>query len=149
MEIGEMPLTETLMQQLLEMSVLWEQEQSCYGYRRNTPEDLQGRRVFVAGHEGHILGYLFGQCTHSKNARSIMPDGTPYFELEELFVLRSHRAKGIGKALFRAAEETLRQEKIGCIMLSTASKNFRAILHFYIEELDMQLWSARLYKNIL
>lgn len=149
MEIGEKPLTKGLTQQLLDLSALWEQEQSCYGYRRNTPEDLEGRRIFVACENGQILGYLFGQCACSKNARSIMPDGTPYFELEELFVLPEHRCKGLGKALFQAAEEALRQEGIGCIMLSTASKNFRAILHFYLEELDMQFWSARLFKKLL
>lgn len=104
--------------------------------------------MFAACENGQILGYLFGQCTQSKNARSIMPDGTPYFELEELFVLPEQRSKGVGKALFRAAEETLQQENISCIMLSTASKNFRAILHFYIEELDMQFWSARLFKKL-
>ncbi len=148
MEIGEKPLTDTLTQQLLDLSVLWEQEGSCYGYRRNTPEDLQGRRVFVACEDGKILGYLFGQCTHSKNTRSVMPDGTPYFELEELYVLPEHRGKGIGKALFQAAERAFRQEEIDCIMLSTATKNFRAILHFYIDELDMQFWSARLFKKL-
>jgi hypothetical protein len=34
------------------------------------------------------------------------------------------------------------------MMLTTATKNFRAILHFYIDELGMDFWSARLFKKI-
>jgi hypothetical protein len=34
------------------------------------------------------------------------------------------------------------------IVLSTASKNSKAILHFYLDELGMQFWSARLFKRI-
>ena len=33
-------------------------------------------------------------------------------------------------------------------MLSTATKNWRAILHFYIDELDMRFWNARLFRRI-
>jgi hypothetical protein len=33
-------------------------------------------------------------------------------------------------------------------MLSTATKNFRAILHFYVDELDMNFWNARLFKKL-
>ena len=34
------------------------------------------------------------------------------------------------------------------IMLITATKNFRAILHFYIDELGMDFWSTSLFKKI-
>lgn len=34
------------------------------------------------------------------------------------------------------------------LLLSTATKNWRAIFHFYIEELDMEFWSARLFKKM-
>jgi hypothetical protein len=33
-------------------------------------------------------------------------------------------------------------------MLSTATKNARAILHFYLDELGMEFWSARLFKSL-
>ena len=34
------------------------------------------------------------------------------------------------------------------MVLSTATKNWKAIFHFYLDELDMRFWSARLYKKI-
>ncbi len=34
------------------------------------------------------------------------------------------------------------------IFLSTAVKNYKSILHFYIDELGMEFWTARLYKKV-
>ena len=34
------------------------------------------------------------------------------------------------------------------MVLSTATKNWKAIFHFYLDELDMTFWSARLFKKI-
>ena len=54
---------------------------------------------------------------------------------------------GSGEALFRYAEDTVRPEA-EYMVLSTATKNWKAIFHFYLDELDMKFWSARLYKKI-
>ena len=70
MTIKEAALTGEIMEQMISLSGDWEQEGSCHGYRKNSPEDI------------------------------------------------------------------------------TATKNFRAILRFYIDELGMAFWSARLYKKI-
>ena len=77
-----------------------------------------------------------------------MDAGTPYFEIEELYVVTAHRSKGIGRRLFALAEETARQDGLPYLMLSTATKNARAILHFYLDELGMEFWSARLFKSL-
>ena len=45
------------------------------------------------------------------------------------------------------AEDAVRGEA-EVLFLSTASKNWRAILHFYIDELGMEFWNARLYKRL-
>ena len=76
-----------------------------------------------------------------------MKAGTACFEVEELYVRPEHRSRGCGAALFRFAEEAVRDEA-DYMMVSTATKNWRAILHFYLEELDMDFWSARLFKKL-
>ena len=60
--------------------------------------------------------------------KSIMPEGTRYFEVEELYVVPEKRSQGIGEALFRFAEETIKKD-VQFIALSTASKTAR---RFYI-----------------
>ena len=75
-----------------------------------------------------------------------MKDGTPFFEIEEIYVRPEYRSRGIGKRLFDYAEDMISDEA-DYLMLSTATKNWKAIFHFYIEELGMSFWSARLFKR--
>ena len=135
------------MEKLISLSKDWEVEDSCYGYRANEKADIDGNRVFLAEENGEILGYLFGKMYKAENMKSIIPDETPYFEVEELFVVSSRRSKGIGSALFRYAENILKTDT-DYILLSTATKNYKAVLNFYLDELDMNFWSARLFKKI-
>ena len=147
-KIEEKQLTEALLEMLVAFSEAWEQEQSCWGYRKNDRADIEGNRIFLAQVDGQTIGYLFGHMEKAQNMRSIMPADTPYFEMEELYIIPEKRSQGVGGALFRYAEDVLRNEKIEYIMLSTATKNHRAILHFYIDEMGMDFWSARLFKKL-
>ena len=132
---------------LIRLSEDWAAENSCCGYRANGEADIVGNRIFLAEEEGTVAGYLFGRMRTSEGMRSVMPDGTPFFEVEELYVVPRMRSRGIGAALFRHAEDAVRGGT-EFVVLSTAARNWRAILHFYLEELGMEFWSARLYKRL-
>jgi len=77
-----------------------------------------------------------------------MQDGTPYFEVDEIYVVPENRGRGVGSALYRFIEEAAQKEGMEYVMLTTATKDFRRILHFYIDEMGMEFWSARLFKKI-
>lgn len=147
MIIHEVKTSEDVIETLIALSADWEKEQSCYGYRANTREDLAGRRVFLAKENGETLGYLFGKVFQAENMKSIIPDGTACFEVEEIYVVPSRRREGIGAALFRYAEKTLKSDA-EYFVLSTATKNREAVFRFYLDELEMSFWSARLFKKI-
>ena len=147
MQIREAALDDALLAQLIALSKDWEAEQSCYGYRANERADIEGNRIFLAEEGRRIIGYLFGSVCKAEKQSSIMPEGTPYFEIEELYVIPSRRSDGVGAALFSFTEEAVKAEA-EFIFLSTATKNWRAILHFYLDMADMQFWSARLFKRI-
>ena len=143
----EVTLTDNIMAELIRLSRDWESEKSCYGYRANERKDIEGNRIFTAEENGEIIGYLFGHRFKSENMRSIMPEGSDCFEVEELYVIPSRRSTGIGRKLFEVASDAVRS-KAEYMVLSTATKNWKAIFHFYLDELGMEFWSARLFKRI-
>ena len=147
MRIREAELNGDVLETLIAFSRDWEREDSCYGYRANEPADIAGNRVFLAEENGKVLGYLFGKRSEAKNMTSIMPDRSPFFEIMELYVIPSRRSGGVGKALMQHVENAVRPE-LDYLLLSTATKNWRAILHFYIEMAGMEFWSATLYKKL-
>ena len=147
MFIHEVIPDEKTLAQLIHFSEDWAAENSCYGYRPNDKTDIEGNRIFFAEDGDAVIGYLFGKICRSEQMKSIMPEGTPYFEVEELYVVPERRSQGIGAKLFKYTEEAVKSEA-EYMVLSTATKNWKAIFHFYLDELDMTFWSARLFKKI-
>lgn len=147
MTIREVDLNEAVLAQLIRLSEDWAAENSCYGYRANDKSDIEGNRIFLAEDGSEVIGYLFGRVCSAERMSSIMPEGTPYFEVEELYVVLEKRSRGIGAKLFRYAEEAVKTEA-EYMVLSTATKNWKAIFHFYLDELGMTFWNARLFRKI-
>ena len=143
----ETGLNEEVLEKLIAFSVQWESENSCWGYRANAREDIEGRRIFLAYQGNQMIGYLFGKTECQPNKQAEIPPETPVFYVEELYIQPDFRSQGIGKGLFQYAEKRLKGE-VEYLVLSTATKNWKAILHFYLEEVDMRFWAATLYRRI-
>lgn len=108
MTTKEIKLSERIAVQLITLSKEWEQENSCYGYRRNSLDDLKDKRIFVATDEDLICGYLFGHITSTEKDASIYKAGTKYFEIDELYVKPQYRNYGIGKSCFDTQKRQFR-----------------------------------------
>ena len=147
MIIAEYSLTEEVLADLIRLSEDWEAENSTFGYRANGKEDIEGNRIFLARENGKTVGYLFGHCFDSENMKSIMPEYSRCFEVEEIYVIPERRSQGIGRALFESAADVMKTEA-DYVTLSTATKNWKAVFHFYLDELDMTFWSARLFRKL-
>ncbi|WP_314776480.1 GNAT family N-acetyltransferase [uncultured Solobacterium sp.] len=132
---------------LLELSLMWEKKDSCYGYRANTEGDFQDCYI-LAAYDDELIAYVFGKEEIQDKQTSVIDKNMHYFEVQEIYVHPLYRLRGIGKQLIERLEEELREKGIEMMLLSTATKNWRAILHFYIDEVGMNFWSARLYKRL-
>lgn len=132
---------------LLDLSLMWEKEDSCYGYHANTEDDLKDRYI-LAAYDDELIAYVFGKEEVQEKQTSVIEKNMHYFEIEELYVHPSYRSRGIGKQLMESLEKELKKKGLKMMVLSTATKNWKAIMHFYIDEIDMNFWSARLYKHL-
>ena len=110
MKISETELNDEILQELIALSVEWENEDSCYGYRSNRKDDIEGNRIFIAEEEGEIIAYLFGHSAESKDQSSIIPDGTVCFEVMEIYVRKEYRNQGIGTALVCKTMEYMKSD---------------------------------------
>ena len=135
------------LKRILELSLMWEKEDSCYGYRANTEDDLKDRYI-LAAYDDELIAYVFGKEEVQEKQTSVIDKNMHYFEIEELYVHPSYRSRGIGKQLMESLEKELKKKGLKMMALSTATKNWKAIMHFYIDEIDMNFWSARLYKHL-
>lgn len=145
-EIVKSSLTEEVVACLIELSHIWTEEDITHGYRPNTKEDLH-EPCFLARDGQTIVGYAFGQTFLAKKQWSFAPEGTRCFEVEELYVLPAYRDQGIGKKLYQAIEAEAK-ELSDCLVLFSATKDYRRMLHFYHEENGLSFHSATLFKQL-
>lgn len=133
-------------QQLIELSKLWVEEDCSYGMVANEAPDLT-EPLAVAVDGDRIVGYIFGHFYKQQRSTSCIEIGSDCFSVDELYVLPQYRSRGIGKRLYKMMEDLVK-EKCSYMTLTTSTKNYKAILKLYIEELGMRFHSAFLIKDI-
>ncbi len=135
---------------LISMSEEWEKEFSTFGYLKNEAKDLENQRLIIAmdTKTKKPVGYLYGHKYKTMNASSTIPKSSKVFEVEEIYVKKEYRSRGIGTLMFNAIEDKIKQDGIKYITLTTSTKDYKKIFHFYIDELGMTFWHARLFKEL-
>lgn len=146
-EIKKCELDDRNIKAVIALSKEWESEDLTYGYCANDKNDLIGNDLFLAYSDAQIIGYLFGKCSVLNEAITPIDKGSKCFDINEIYVKEKYRSQGIGKVLFEYTENYHKQN-VDYITLSTATKNYKSILYFYIEKMDMSFWSAKLFKKI-
>ncbi len=144
-DIVRATLDEKTIEELISLSLEWEKEDITFGYRKNTKEDLF-EPCFLAKDESKTIGYIFGHYYDNEKQVADIAIGDKCFEVDELYVVKEYRNKGIGKILFDTLEEEVK-DSVSYITLPTATKDYLRILHFYHDEVGMTFHSAFLFKK--
>lgn len=137
---------EKTIRSLIELSKKWQEEDCSYGILVNTEEDIK-EPLCIAVDNNEIVGYIFGHCYVAKSNTSYADIGSKCFTVDELYVRPEYRNQGIGKELFKRMETAVK-DSCNYITLNTSTKDYKKILHFYVEELDMSFHSAFLIKSM-
>ena len=132
-------------EQLIELSKIWMEEDITNGLVPNELSDLK-EPCYAAFDGDKIVGYTFGHFYNADKKINTIKEGDKCFEVDEIYVLEEYRSHSIGAKLFPAIEKEVSKE-VKYITLPTSTKDYKKILHFYIELMDMTFHSAFLYKK--
>ena len=129
---------------------LWAAEEVTRGF---TPEGEEqtalrvgGPYFLVAEAEGRVVGFACGAARVSEGT-AVMPAGTPYVEIEDLYVAPDARGAGVGGLLVERLLADARREGVRKALVYSASKEVRGVLKFY-EGHGFEPWFVQLFRDI-
>lgn len=144
-EYKKATLEDDIVNQLIDLSGKWVEEDCSFGMVQNSKEDLH-EPLYVALDNTKVVGYIFGHYYVTEKKTSYIEIGARCFEVDELYVLPEYRNKGIGRHLFSLIENEVKKE-VEYITLGTSTKDYQKTLKFYVEHNEMTYHSAFLIKS--
>lgn len=146
-EYKKIVVSNDYLNELYNLSKEWYLEKSCPSYSVNNPNYYLDKEIFIALLNNKIIGYSLGKIKELKSKTSYNCIGDKAFELDEMYVSKQYRNKGIGKSLFKFIENYYNNE-IDVIKLIATSYEYEKLLKFYIEELGLDFNHALLVKRL-
>lgn len=132
---------------IAKLSKDFEDEQSCNGIKADAEGFFADKNIAVAKNGNKIVGYCYGSVETKERNGSFFKKGQKVFYIDEIYISPKFRSKNIGTKLFKFIENYAKS--LGCEILETTavSKDYKNLLKFYIDKMDMMFWSASLFKK--
>jgi GNAT superfamily N-acetyltransferase len=127
----------------------WAREEITYGFG---PQDEAGLRralgpyFLVAEAEGELAGFITGSENVSDGA-AVIPAGTAYLEVNDLYVVPRLRRKRIGGMLLDRLLVEARRDGLGKALVYSATKDVRGVLKFY-EGHGFRPWFVQMFQDL-
>lgn len=140
--------TSTDVDRVYEMSVAWEGEAITYGLKATSREELEtalGPYFLVAEVDDIIEGFVTGSV-HISDGMAVIPAGSSYLEIDELYVTAAWRSHGIGRALVEKVLFRAEVEGLGYQLVYSATKDIYRVMHFY-EQCGFEEWYVQLFRK--
>lgn len=123
-------------------------ESSCNGLVPDDLDYLRGYRIHLAEADGQPIGYAYGVAAVSSRNIGSCRKGDRFYDLEMVYVKPEYRSCGAGRQLFTAQQEYARSLGLATLSLTAVNKDWKRLLHFYIDELGMDFFWATLSMDL-
>lgn len=133
---------------VLALQEQWEAEEITYGYVAGDMAQLStalADTFLLALEDNEIVGYIIA-AAHVSEGMAVIPANALYLEIDDLYVIRTRRGQGIGKALLDAVLARAEAEGIEYQLLYSSTKDIRRILSFY-EGSGFDSWYVQMYRK--
>jgi len=127
----------------------WFAEDITYGFVAGTAEQIAESVTpycLIAKDGDRIVGFIMAELCKD-NEKCIFPAGVSFVEINDFFVTKAYRSRGIGRALIRACEDAARENGIKHVLLSSATKDAEAVRRFYTGN-GYTIWTTVFCKNL-
>lgn len=142
--------TEVDLDAVVRLQRAWAEEEITYGYAPATREallPLLGPYFLVAEDETIVVGFACGIVVTGDHhdVSAVIPAGQPYLNVDEIYVARGHRDRGIGGRLLDRLTATARANAVMRFLVYSSSKDLDGILRFYRAH-GFQSWAVQLFQ---
>jgi ribosomal protein S18 acetylase RimI-like enzyme len=127
----------------------WAGEGGVYGFVPESLEQLSaalGPYLLVAEVNKEIAGFVSGSA-HVSEGTAIMPRGTSYLEIDNLYIVPEHRRRGIGGELIARLLAEAKGRGVTHALLYSAAKDVHGVLRFY-ERHDFRSWYVQMFRQL-
>ena len=135
-----------LLEQLLGLSKAWADEKCCPAYDPNDESEFRGKSIYAAFDGQNMIAFAMGHEKVLEEKTSYNSIGERAFELDEIYVSKEYRNRGVGKALYAFLEADVK-DKVDLIALIAISYRYKELLDLYIDELGFDFRYALLVKR--
>ena len=99
---------------------------------------------FVAEQDGVPVGFAIGRPKVAANF-AILPDGTAYLEVEDIYLIPEVRGRGIGSRLLNSLLEGAERQGIHRALVYSSVKNIGPVMRFY-EHQGFRSWCVQMFR---
>ena len=127
----------------------WAKEKITHGFRPATLAAIRkalGDWCYVAETNKRVIGFVAGTVQRSPGL-AVVPKGTRYLEVADLYVVPAQRSKGIGRQLVNALLAQGRHRRIRYATLYSSTKGAHRVMRFY-ECAGFESWYVQMYQKL-
>ena len=129
-----------------ELMAEWEREDITIGQEACEEAYLRGYLAeffFVARESRRIVGFICARIVASPDY-AVMPNAQRVVHIEELYVRRQARCRGVGTALVEAVLQKAREQGVRAFHVFSATRDTDAIVGFYRRH-GFEPWGVQMY----
>lgn len=134
---------------ICELQQKWLGEDNVYGFVPAHSDEIKSRLdeyYLVAETTKGIIGFIAGSVRVSADL-AIIPKGSQYLEIDDLYVIPSFRGQGVGSQLVDQLLAHAKERGLDYATLYSAGKDIHAILRFY-ERHRFQSWYVQMFRKL-
>jgi GNAT superfamily N-acetyltransferase len=131
---------------VVELAATWAAEGNTYGQvplSAHTAQSWLGGNFWVAEHDAVVVGFAYAST--QTDPLSVIPAGEPHLKLEELYVLPSHRGRGVGGRLVERVLTEAAAHGVRHAWVYSSAKEWPRIVDFY-QRHGFRMWFVGLYR---